>query len=76
MGIEFEYIGKKEITMSNMHTLEERTYVTQDGSKIAGDKHKGGKILFGAAGHKIPLSRAIELGLAKSEKKEKKDDKE
>lgn len=70
-GMTFKYLGKKENTMSKMHTLEERTIVTTDG-KLAGPKHKGAGRLLGNKGDQITLAHAIELGLAQGEKKEEK----
>ncbi len=72
-GISFEYIGKRENNMSNMHTLEERTFVNHAGDKVVdAAKHKGSCILLGGKGQRIPLAKAIELGLAEGEKKEDK----
>ncbi len=70
MSLHFHYPEKKENNMSSMFTLEKRTHITYDGKKIAGDDHKGGKLLLGPAGAQIPIAQAIALGLVSSEKKE------
>lgn len=60
---------KKEspLVPAKAHALKERTFVSLDGSRIAGPKDKLRKLL-GGAGSVIPLEQAVALGLAKGEK--------
>lgn len=60
---------KKEspLVPAKAHALKERTFVSLDGSRIAGPKDKLRKLL-GGAGSVIPLEQAVALGLV--EKKE------
>lgn len=48
-----------------MHTLKERTYLSQDGKKVA-QKGEKRRILLGAAGQLIPEAQAVALGLAEA----------
>ena len=71
MALEFSY-PDKERQMNNMHELVERTYVNHAQDKVVdAATHKGGCLLLGGKGHRIPMSQAIALGLVEGEKEEK-----